>query len=281
MSGSYGTMATGFEWNFYETMEEGHMTNNPSEGANNRLASRSGTAHPGFYQFCNLIGKEVENTKTRLEQFEEANDLERDNSRSKVALRSRIKFKSMLEEKTINLRKYLRAQGRLHHKMKKGKTTNPRPNLDAEAPVVRGALVSVTEEEEEDGGRLPPARGRGGRPRGAGRARGVRGRGAQPTHRDCPDCGTHLSTKYLPTHRRLYCPGAAEGEEEGEDDPAEEGEEESGAEEEGAAGGEEGEGEAEEDGDGLHVDQVLQDVQEVDQTVLGRTPTVGGGAWAC
>ena len=33
MSGSYGTAATGFEWNFYNTMEEGHMTNNPSEGA--------------------------------------------------------------------------------------------------------------------------------------------------------------------------------------------------------------------------------------------------------
>ena len=139
MSGSYGTAATGFEWNFYNTMEEGHMTNNPSEGANNRLASRCGTAHPGFYQFCILIGKEVENTRTKLEQFEEANQFERENSRSKVALRSRLKFKSMLEEKTISLRKYLRSQGRLNHKMKKGKTTNPQPNPEAVAPVVRGS----------------------------------------------------------------------------------------------------------------------------------------------
>ena len=91
MSGNFGTTETGFEWNFYDTMEQGHMTNNPSEGANNRLASRSGTAHPGFYQFCSLISKEVENTKTKLEQFEEANVFERENSRSKIALRSRLK----------------------------------------------------------------------------------------------------------------------------------------------------------------------------------------------
>ena len=32
MSGNFGTRVTGFEWNFYDTMEQGHMTNNPSEG---------------------------------------------------------------------------------------------------------------------------------------------------------------------------------------------------------------------------------------------------------
>ena len=95
----------------------------------------------------------------------------------------------------------------------------------------------------------------------------MRGRGTQPTHRDCPDCGVHLSTKYLPTHRRLYCRGRDE--EEGAEEEAG-----AGGEDEGAGGEEEEDGD-EEEGDGLHVDQVLQDVQEVDQTVLGRRRSLG------
>ena len=48
MSGSFGSQAEGFECNFYNTLEGGQMTNNPSKGQNHRLASRAGKANPGF-----------------------------------------------------------------------------------------------------------------------------------------------------------------------------------------------------------------------------------------
>ena len=66
MSGSFGTVETGFHWNFYNRLEEGQMTNNPSEGGNNRLASRMGAPHPGFYHFCNVLTKELKTPKVNL-----------------------------------------------------------------------------------------------------------------------------------------------------------------------------------------------------------------------
>ena len=59
MSGNYG-QAPNYEWNFYNTIREGHTTNNPSEGANNRLAIRCKTSHPGIYPFIGVIRKNLE-----------------------------------------------------------------------------------------------------------------------------------------------------------------------------------------------------------------------------
>ena len=50
-SGSFETVETGFHWNIYNRLEEGQMTNNPSEAGSNRLASRMGAPHPGYYHF--------------------------------------------------------------------------------------------------------------------------------------------------------------------------------------------------------------------------------------
>ena len=52
------------------------MTNNLSEGGNNRLASRMGAPHPGFYHFCNVLTKELENSKRKHEAFECINYVE-------------------------------------------------------------------------------------------------------------------------------------------------------------------------------------------------------------
>ena len=75
MSGSFGIVKTDFHWNFYNRLDKGQMTNNISEGGNNRLASRMGAPHSGFY-FCNVLTKELENSKSKLKAFECINYVE-------------------------------------------------------------------------------------------------------------------------------------------------------------------------------------------------------------
>ena len=92
------------------------MTNNPSEGGNNRLASRMGAPHPGFYHFCNVLTKELKNSKSKLEVFESGNYVE---PTRKTLHQNRLLLKRRLEENKIPLRKYLRAMGAMnHHKQK-------------------------------------------------------------------------------------------------------------------------------------------------------------------
>lgn len=55
MNGNYSTATEGFEWNVYDDIEQGFLTNNPSEGANNRLRTRARVDHPGIYRFCELM----------------------------------------------------------------------------------------------------------------------------------------------------------------------------------------------------------------------------------
>ena len=52
------------------------MTNNLSEGGNNRLVSRMGAPHPEFYHICNILTKELENSKSKLAAFECINYVE-------------------------------------------------------------------------------------------------------------------------------------------------------------------------------------------------------------
>ena len=204
MSGQYG-QADNYEWNFYDRMEEGHNTNNPSEGANNRLSSRCRTSHPGIYPFIGVIRKETQATFDKMEQFESGNLQRTRTSRAVTTLAARVKTKVLFEAGIIPLRKMLRTQGVLNTKVKSNRhrrvpegreaageaRAGARDNVDL---VVRDALVSVTEEQDgaegaEDrggrGGRGQGGRGRGGfsTGRGRARARGVRGRGAAPSHR--------------------------------------------------------------------------------------------------
>ena len=287
MSGNYG-QAPNYEWNFYDRIREGHTTNNPSEGANNRLATRCKTSHPGIYPFIGVIRKETPATYDKMEQFESGNLHRQQTSRAKTTHKSRVKIVVLFEAGIIPLRKMLRSQGVLNTKIKSNRRRGVPEEREAAGEAraggadgvdlaVRGALVSVTDEHdgadgaEDRGGRV----GRGGqggrgafsRGRGRARARGVRGRGAAPSHRLCPGCGGSYGSGYLPRHMRAHCPGPAingqeddhenEGEHndnEGEDDPDEE---------------------AEESGNGFHVDEILDEVNEVDQTVLGHRRRTG------
>ena len=125
MGGNFGT-AGNFEWNFYDRLEEGQFTNNPSEGYNHRLSSRCRTCHPGIYQFTSVLGKELENSKSKIEQLEAGNIRERQSKRSFTLQKSRIQMKIMLERKQMSLRRYLRGQGVLNHKVRSSqKTTSP------------------------------------------------------------------------------------------------------------------------------------------------------------
>jgi hypothetical protein len=225
MGGSFGTVGH-FEWNFYNRLEEGQFTNNPSEGYNNRLSSRCRTSHPGFYQFSSVLGKELENTKSKLEQLEAGNIRETQSRRSYTLQKSRLQMKILLIRKQMSLRRYLRAQGVLNHKVRSSqKTTSPDVVVVATGDshvdqAVRGALVSVSEEPEEAGAGTG-AGGRGssrGRRRGGGaRARGARGRGVAPLFRTCEGCGAHLRSSYIKTHQKKHCHGQPE--ENNEDDP--------------------------------------------------------------
>ena len=136
MSGVFGNLVDGFEWNAYDRVEEGFLTNNPSEGANNRLFKRAKNPHPGVYKFCELLKSELENVKNKCEQFEQGLLLPppRSTRASKVA-QNRIQLKEMLERGQQSLRKYLRTLGRMNH-VQRSKTGRGR-NVGA-ASLLRG-----------------------------------------------------------------------------------------------------------------------------------------------
>ena len=265
MGGQYGTVDTGYDWNFYEQIDNTHqqLTNNPSEGANHRLAVRCRTAHPGIYPFFGVLVKEQGNTFDKIEQFENGNLQQNISPRTKALQKARLKLKAMEQQRMITLRKFMRSQGVLNTKIKDKKRTRvPVPPAEAEAQVVdravRGALVSVTDLTHGDdaaGAGAGRRQARGGR-----RAGGVRGRGAAPTHRVCPGCGGSYRRPYLARHQRDHCPGVVMEEEEieaNEEDEDEENEED------------------EEDDAGYNIDEVLAVVNDLDQTLLGERRRTG------
>ena len=179
MNGNYGTATDGFEWNVYDDVEQGFLTNNPSEGANNRLRTRAGVDHPGIYRFCELMRQETENTKNKCEQFEEGVlQPGQANQRTSKVAHNRVHLKAMLERGQTSLRKYLRALGRMTHIVK----NKPRRGGQVgAASIMREALASVAD--DQDGAPPPPRRTRGARGGRMGRAGGARGRGAAPRYR--------------------------------------------------------------------------------------------------
>ena len=119
MNGAFGNEDDGWEWNAFERVEDGFLTNNPSEGANNRLRKRARTDHPGFYRFCDLMKEESENVKNKCQQFEQGLLMPpKPTSRASKVKQSRIQLKQMLERGQTSLRKYLRTLGRMNHVQK-------------------------------------------------------------------------------------------------------------------------------------------------------------------
>ena len=148
MGGAFGSAATGYQWNFYDRLEEGQLTNNPSEGGNHRLATRMGVPHPGFYHFCSVLKKELGHTKDKLEDFENGSF---EGVKTKNLQKNRNHLKTKLEERKITFRKYLRAQGALnHHKPKGGRRGGGGGGAatgGADGTHLRRALRSVTEDD--------------------------------------------------------------------------------------------------------------------------------------
>ena len=56
MNGNYSTATEGFEWNVYDDIEQGFLTNNPSEGANNRLREDIKTKNTLQFGHCPNVG---------------------------------------------------------------------------------------------------------------------------------------------------------------------------------------------------------------------------------
>ena len=170
----------------------------------------------------------------------------------------------------ITLRKFMRSQGVLNMKIKDKKRTRvPAPPAGAEEQVVdravRGALVSVTDLTVNQDGSARAGAGARRQARGGRRAGGVRGRGAAPTHRVCPGCGATYRKSYLARHQRDHCPGVVMDEEEHE------AEEDSGED----SGDEENAIPDEEDDAGYNIDEVLAEVNDLDQTLLGERRRTG------
>ena len=93
--------------------------------------------------------------------------------------------RTMLEQRQINLRKYLRSQGVLNSKVNSSKKSKSRPREQRSDQiideVVNNALVSISEEQSSSVNNNHQTQRQ--RLRGTQRARGANGRGTCPTYR--------------------------------------------------------------------------------------------------
>ena len=218
------------------------------QGANNRLRSRARTDHPGFYRFCGLVKTELDHVRCNCEQFEAGNLVTPQHSRARRTQKTRNQLKQLLENRQIGLRKYAIGQGQLNMVIKNKRKTGRQEDLGA---TLRGALASLGDEEDIEEPQQVRRGANGGRMR---RARGAQGRGAAPRYKVCDGCGARLRSNYIRTHQRRHCRGpqvdnVQEAEEGGDD-------------------GDVGVGEVHEEAD-LHLDEVLDIVNNLDQTILG------------
>ena len=126
INGAFGNQQEGWEWNAYDRLEDGHLTNNNAEGANNRLASRARTAHPGLYRFCDLVKSELQNVRNKCTQFEAGNLHPTQCTRARRTEKTRTQLKTLLENRHITLRKYAIGQGQLNVVVKGKKTKTGR-----------------------------------------------------------------------------------------------------------------------------------------------------------
>ena len=82
INGQFGDELEGWEWNAYERIEDGHLTNNNAEGGNNRLMTRAKTPHPGLYRFCDLIKKSLDMSKISVNNLKLATCMQSNTSGS-------------------------------------------------------------------------------------------------------------------------------------------------------------------------------------------------------
>ena len=100
MEGKFGTDGN-YEANFYDRLEEDQHSNNPSEGYNYRLATMCKTSHPGFYLFSCDLGKEIDNTKSKIQQLEAGNIQESSSRRAQTLQKCCLKLRHLYQSKSI------------------------------------------------------------------------------------------------------------------------------------------------------------------------------------
>ena len=69
----FGILQAGWEWNAFDRLEDGHLTNNNAEAGNKRLHVHVGKDHPGFYRLATTFKSELEHVKNKVEQLEVGN----------------------------------------------------------------------------------------------------------------------------------------------------------------------------------------------------------------
>ena len=95
---AFGILQAGWEWNAFDRLEDGHLTNNNAEAGNKRLQEQVSKDHPGFY--CLAFKSEFEHVKNKVEQ------LEAGNLYPVRAQKTRTKLKELLVNRQISLKKY-------------------------------------------------------------------------------------------------------------------------------------------------------------------------------
>ena len=145
IEGSFGNEHDGWEWNVFDRLEDGHLTNNPCEGGNNRLRKRVGVDHPGFYRLCGTLVNEFDNVRSRAILFEAGNLFGRKNVRTLRKDKTRAKLKELLQKQQISLRKYAISQGQLNAAIKEKKTTTGRRvDVGVSQADLRGEILAST-----------------------------------------------------------------------------------------------------------------------------------------
>ena len=104
--GAFGILQAGWEWNAFDRLEGGHLTNNNAEAGNKRLQERVGKDHPGFYRLATTFKSELEHVKNKVEQLEAGNLYPVRISRTVRAQKTRTKLKELLVNRQISLKKY-------------------------------------------------------------------------------------------------------------------------------------------------------------------------------
>ena len=114
INGAFGSLQAGWEWNAFDRLEGGHLTNNNAEAGNKRLQERVGKDHPGFYRLATTFKSELEHVKNKVEQLEAGNLYPVRISRTVRAQETRTKLKELLVNRQISLKKYATGQGQLN-----------------------------------------------------------------------------------------------------------------------------------------------------------------------
>ena len=114
INGAFESLQAGWEWNAFDRLEDGHLTNKNAKAGNKRLQERVGKDHPGFYRLATTFKSELEHVKNKVEQLEAGNLYPVRISRTVRAQKTRTKLKELLVNRQISLKKYATGQGQLN-----------------------------------------------------------------------------------------------------------------------------------------------------------------------